>query len=118
MSEGPARGAVRKTNVLAETPVQARGRVLPFFTVDCGRLVQTLWPTLNYLGVPLRQSMLGRALGRVIAHEIYHILTQAKDHTDSGIAKASLSIQDLMTERFAFDSTSLQRIRATTAGGN
>ena len=37
-------------------------------------------PTLESLSVPLRHSVFGRALARVMAHEIYHILAHTTEH--------------------------------------
>ncbi len=88
---------------LADTSI-SDGRVLPFFHVDCSRLTQMLGPHAN-------SSMIGRALGRVIAHEIYHIVAQTKDHHDTGVAKAAFSFRDLTNPRFEFDEWSLDRMR-------
>ena len=67
---------------------------------------------LEPLSPPLRQAVLGRALARVIAHEIYHILAETTDHADTGIAKAQMTFKDLTADGFDLSPTSLQRIRA------
>ena len=36
------------------------------------------------------------ALGRVIAHELYHVLTQTRHHMTSGIAKAAYTEYELL----------------------
>ena len=96
---------------LAESSV-SNGRVFPFFRVDCSHIIQTLSPDLRSLSVPMRQSVLGRALARAIAHEIYHILAQTTGHEKSGIAKASLSRADLYSAKFNFTPESLLRMQA------
>src|SRR6185295_12754987 len=58
---------------LADTSISG-GHVLPFFRVDCTRVLETLAPALRPLTVSMRKEFLGRALARVIAHEIYHIV--------------------------------------------
>jgi hypothetical protein len=88
---------------LADTSV-SEGHVLPFFHVDCSRLSQMLGPHAG-------SAMIGRALGRVIAHELYHIIAQTKDHHDTGVAKAAFSFKDLTNPRFEFDAWSLDRMR-------
>lgn len=88
--------------VLAETSVSS-GRVLPYFRVDCARLIRTLTPALQPLSAPLRRTLFGRALGRVMAHEVYHILSQRTDHDASGVAKASLTLHDLTAPQFDFE---------------
>jgi len=98
---------------LGETSVQ-RGGILPFFTVNCDRIIQMIRPMLDPLSMPLRQTMFGRAVARVAAHEIYHILAQTPDHDESGVAKASFSPGDLMVEGFRFRASSLHRLPRAT----
>jgi hypothetical protein len=63
------------------------------------------------LGAQVESPILGRALGRVIAHELYHIVGQTAEHHDTGVAKAVFSIRDLKNPRFEFDAWSLDRMR-------
>jgi hypothetical protein len=88
---------------LADTSI-SDGRILPFFHVDCARVNQIL-------GSRVESSVLGRALGRVIAHEIYHIVARTAEHHDTGIAKAVFSGRDLTNPRFEFDASSLNSMR-------
>jgi hypothetical protein len=98
------------TRTLADTAV-SNHRILPYFRVDCARIIRTLAPTLQPLSVPFREAILGRALARVIAHEIYHILAQTADHHDFGIAKAQLSVADLTAFQFDLSAASLRRMK-------
>ena len=91
------------TASLADTSI-ADGHVLPFFRMDCARLI-------GLLGSRAGSVVLGRALGRLAAHEIYHIVAQTTEHQDSGIAKAAFSIRDLTTPQFEFDAWSVGRMR-------
>jgi hypothetical protein len=52
-------------------------------------------------------------MGRVLAHELYHILTQSEEHPGSGLAKARFSGQDLMRSRLEFDAVALDRMDAS-----
>src|SRR5262245_35316646 len=88
---------------LADTSISS-GRVLPFFRVDCPRLIRML-------GSQLEPSVLGRALARVIAHEIYHIVARTTDHQQNGVAKAVFSLRDLTATRFELDAWSLALMR-------
>src|SRR5262245_25968221 len=65
---------------LADTSI-ADGHILPFFRIDCNLLMRVL-------GSRVENAVLGRALARLAAHEIYHIVAQTTDHQDAGIAKA------------------------------
>ena len=105
------RGRAVQSRTLAESSV-SNGRVLPYFRVDCAGIIRTLSPVLRPLSVPMRESILGRALARTIAHEIYHILAQTTGHDKSGIAKASLSLSDLFSSQFDFNPESLRRMEA------
>ena len=99
---------------LADSSV-SNGRVLPFFRVDCRYLIRMLAPALRPLNSNQRHIALGRALARVMAHEIYHIMGQTTTHQDRGIAKASLSVRDLTAERFEFDVWSVAQMRPLPA---
>jgi hypothetical protein len=88
---------------LADTSI-SDGRILPFFHVDCPRLLQML-------GAQVESPVLGRALGRVIAHELYHIVGQTVEHHDTGVAKAVFSVRDLKSPRFDFDAWAIDRMR-------
>src|SRR5205807_1018754 len=99
----PAGGSgYAETPVLAETAVSSN-RVLPYVRVNCNRVIRTLAPALQPLSIPLRRVIFGRALGRIMAHELYHILSQRKDHDQTGVAKASFSLEDLTAPRFDFE---------------
>jgi hypothetical protein len=100
-SAAPAMTAVATS--LADTSI-SNGRILPFLRVDCRRVVQML-------GVHAESSAVGKALGRVIAHEIYHIIARTTDHHDKGVAKAVFSPVDLTSPRFEFDMWSLSRMQ-------
>jgi hypothetical protein len=88
---------------LADTSIADR-HVLPFFRIDCTRLV-------SMLGTHFGPEVLGRALGRLAAHELYHIVAHTTEHQDAGIAKAAFSVRDLTSSRFELDALSVARMR-------
>jgi hypothetical protein len=88
---------------LADTSI-ADGRVLPFFRIDCARLA-------GMLGSRIEPAVFGRALGRLAAHELYHIIAQKTEHQESGVAKASFSVRDLTAARFELDAGSIAVMR-------
>ena len=90
----------------------ADGFILPFVQVNCGALASLIAPLIGDQPESFREFVLGRALARVLAHELYHVLTQSENHADSGVAKAALSVADLTGSRFEFDGAALGRIRA------
>lgn len=99
------------SGILGDAAVGREKQVQPFFHVNCAQVVQTMRPLLSHLNVPMRNTVFGRALARVIAHEIYHIVAKTTAHAEKGVAKASFSLEDLISEDFEFDAASLQRLR-------
>jgi hypothetical protein len=93
-TDNPA-SAVPAAVSLADTSI-SDGHVLPFFRIDCSRVI-------GMLGSQPDPIVVGRALARVAAHEIYHIVAQTAQHQEKGIAKASFSTNDLTTARFDLD---------------
>jgi len=104
------RAGKRQDVGLADSSV-SNGQVLPFFRVDCEYLAQMLDSALRSMNEGERDVVFGRALARIMAHEIYHITGQTKEHQERGVAKASFSVHDLTTSRFDFDAWSLAQIR-------
>ena len=68
------------------------GQVLPFSEVDCDE-VRSFVSAKSDLEF-------GRALGRVMAHELHHILTRSQTHPREGVARRSLSSTELTARRF------------------
>jgi hypothetical protein len=88
---------------LADTSIVGN-QILPFFRIDCNRVI-------GILGPRVQPAVLGRALARLAAHEIYHIVAQTTEHESSGIAKAVFSLQDLTAPQLELDTFSLARMR-------
>jgi hypothetical protein len=91
---------------LADTSI-SDGHILPFFRVDCTRLIAML-------GSQVEPATFGRALARVAAHEIYHIVAQTTEHQERGVAKATFSLRDLTSTRFDLDIWSIERMRPSS----
>ena len=86
-------GSVGETVRLGATEVKD-GRVLPFTEVECDQVRKAL----DYVHPGGdRQKALGLAMGRVVAHELYHILAHTTGHATEGLAKATRSLRDLIT---------------------
>jgi hypothetical protein len=103
------------TTILADTAI-SDGTILPFFHVDCPQLIGIMKSELERLDVRARQVMLGRALARVMAHEIYHIVAGTAEHQNAGVAKAAFSVGDLTGARSEFDRSSIARMRPIAIG--
>lgn len=92
------------TRSLASTAI-VDGKVLPFSTVQCDSLRKLMSRTQAGPG------LFGRAMGRVIAHEIYHMLAETRNHASEGVSKSCFSVNDLLAEDFSFDSATLAYLR-------
>jgi hypothetical protein len=88
------------------------GNILPFSDVDCDGIRGFIQGALLTVSPEGREEAFGRAVGRVVAHELYHIFADTQQHESLGVAKASYTVQDLMTVDFLFEG------RATHAFGD
>jgi len=79
------------------------GSILPYAELDCDRLKSFLQTE--------REARFGRAAGRVLAHELYHVLLQTPAHSETGIAKAVQTPAALLSRSLRFRSEDLERLR-------
>jgi hypothetical protein len=94
---------------LATTAV-SDGRVLPFSAVNCAALRRTIAPSVAKQPGAVRDFLFSRAMARVIAHELYHVLAGTTEHAHAGIARSCYSTADLLGERFDFQPVDLARL--------
>jgi hypothetical protein len=97
---------------LASTAVDG-GHVLPFSWINCETLTQMLAPSLAGVKSGQRDFLYGRAMGRLLAHELYHMLANQREHVGSGVGKPSFSAKDVLGESFAFEESALARFRGS-----
>jgi hypothetical protein len=88
------------------------GEIIPFCLVDCDTTRELLELTAAPMPCFQYEYMLGRALGRVFAHELYHILGNTRSHSQEGVAKARFTSQELLGAEMRLDDRALQLIRA------
>jgi hypothetical protein len=88
------------------------GEVQPFGEVDCDRVVATAGDAMAEDTDYFRgDQLVGRALGRVVAHELVHMLTRSNRHGAEGVAKASLSGKELIEESFTLSLPDIERVK-------
>jgi hypothetical protein len=102
-------GRLVKPGPLASTST-VDGRVLPFSSVDCDSLTQLLAAQLASQPRARRDFLYGRAMARVLAHELYHVLLDTPRHSRDGVARAAFNTSDLLDEHFEFEQTTLARL--------
>jgi hypothetical protein len=103
-----------RTSSLASTSV-SDGHVLPFSKVNCAVVTRSVMPALLREAGAQRDFLYGRAMARVVAHELYHVLLKTPDHAHTGIARNCFTAEDLLTERFEFEGATLARLRTESA---
>jgi len=88
------------------------GAILPFAEVSCDRIANAVAGAL--WGGQRKQAdmLLGRAMGRVLAHELYHIIGKTHEHNaDGSLAKEAISAKQLISDkRITFDMRDLNRM--------
>lgn len=72
------------------------GRVLPFIDVDCDRIRAALFSTMWGEDFQHRDFLLGRALARIIAHELHHVVRSEVHHSEEGLAQPRLTAASLI----------------------
>ncbi len=102
MSTAPEPGEAAWQMPLGAVDFDAAGTPGRVVTVFVDRLVRMLegahlwdlrassWPTA------IREQVVGRAVGRVIAHEIGHVLLRSKGHTERGLMRAVQRADELV----------------------
>jgi hypothetical protein len=86
------------------------GDILPFSEVACDRIRRAVDSAIWGGQRGQREKLLGRALGRVLAHELFHIVARNPHHTKSGVFKESLSGAQLIADRLEFSKDDARRM--------
>jgi hypothetical protein len=87
------------------------GVVQPFGEVACDKVAASVRSVLSPCDFLRADFLLGRALGRVLAHELVHMLTGSDAHAREGVAKARLSGKDLITNLLVLSPPDIKRLR-------
>jgi hypothetical protein len=93
---------------------QANGSMIPFSDLACDNLRGAVQAAT---GSQLRGNvLLGRAMGRVLAHELYHIVADTSDHGKDGVAQAALSPRQLTAGALELRSREVKAMQTGLAG--
>lgn len=71
------------------------GTILPFSDLDCDNLRGAVQAVAVGQNQVQGNTLLGRAMGRVLAHELYHIVADTADHGDDGVTQAAFTPREL-----------------------
>ena len=93
----------------------SNGEVLPFAGIDCDSILGFIDKRLFTEPLPERNQVLGRAIGRVLAHEFDHIFAETRDHKARDMDQPEYSVEELVAP--SLDSATAERhiLRPVTA---
>jgi hypothetical protein len=103
--DAPIPASIRLSRSDAEPLGQTQvvdGSILPIADVQCYAVRKFIDRDMQAAPAADRDELLGRALGRVTAHELYHILLRTRRHSREGLAKPAQTSAELLTPRSAF----------------
>jgi hypothetical protein len=100
---------------LASTHVSG-DQVQPFADVFCDNIAALTRAAIVSGEFGNADPTLGRAIGKVLAHELMHMITKSAVHGTSGIAKPALTGRQLVDQQTGMESDDLDRIREEAAG--
>ncbi len=105
----------RGPGALAYTHI-TEGEILSFSEVLCDRVRRAtksaMWGGEHGKG----DQLLGRALARVVAHEVFHILSKEKKHGKGGVFQRGLTGRQLIDEELDFHDEDHDKIRRRSPG--
>ena len=87
------------------------GAVQPFSEVECDQLTRAVRSAMAGGDFGKADLLMGRALGRVLAHEVVHILTKSGAHGKEGVARTALTGSQLIAPELRIEHEDLERIR-------
>ncbi|HEY1343293.1 MAG TPA: hypothetical protein VGF59_37585 [Bryobacteraceae bacterium] len=104
-SGGTYSGTLGSTNI-------TDGAIMPYVNIRCDGVRRLVWPDLVLLPPSARAAAYGRAVARVMAHELYHVFSKSTVHDSSGLAKARFTVRDLLSKRLEFNRKQRALLRA------
>jgi hypothetical protein len=94
---------------------ETNGEVQPFGDVDCTRVVSSARYAMSGSDFERQDYLVGRALGRVVAHELVHMVTRSEGHAHEGVQKAALSGRELIGAPLPLEAAEVNQIRLAIA---
>jgi hypothetical protein len=86
------------------------GVVQPFSEVACEKVTTAVRSAMFGGDFAKADQLLGRALGRVLAHEVVHMLTRSGAHAHDGVTRQSLSGMQLIAPELHLSPEDLARL--------
>jgi len=86
------------------------GAILPYSEVACDKITTAVRSAMFGGDFANADELLGRALGRVVAHELVHMLSGSGMHAKSGVEKTALSGKSLISPNLKLDQADLDKL--------
>src|SRR5579872_1504257 len=90
----------------------SNGTVLPFSDVSCDRVRAAVRGAMWGDDFKRANFLFGRALARVLAHELYHAVAGTYAHAEKGVARRQLSSADLISDQLRLNDAELEQMHA------
>jgi len=87
------------------------GEVQPFGEVNCDRVVNSARSAMSGNDYARADMLIGRAMGRVVAHELVHMLTKSGQHGTEGVEKPALSGKQLIAASLPLSAFDIDRLK-------
>jgi hypothetical protein len=92
------------------------GEVQPFGEVNCDRVVKTARSAMSGTDYARADLLIGRAMGRVVAHELVHMLTKSEQHGLEGVQRPALSGRQLISASLPLSAFDIDRLKLERQG--
>jgi hypothetical protein len=102
--------AYDETGPLASTSMVG-GAPQPFGQVSCDQVRNLVLKAMWGGDFARGDQLFGRALGRVLAHEFYHMQAKTMAHAAGGVAKPALSGAQLISDSLTVDDESIESMQ-------
>ena len=86
------------------------GAVQPLSEVACDKVTSAVRSAMSGGDFANADLLLGRALGRVLAHEVVHMLSKSGAHGHTGVAKTALSGSQLIAPELRLEPEDVERL--------
>jgi hypothetical protein len=93
----------------------SEGAVMPFSEVECDKISNSIRPAMSKRQWREPDSILGRAMGRVLAHELFHMLTKTQHHAGEGVTRSALSPAQLISAQLRMTLSDLEILHHAAA---
>ena len=89
----------------------SEGKILNFADVYCDAVGASIADYLAAMDRSRRELLYGRAVARVVAHELYHVLTGEPGHGSEGVAQPFLTAVELLADDLQFALEEVRKLR-------